>query len=134
MWSSHTSYLVPVSGITSKKFSLDAMWKDLFSSLLLKLTNGISHRGNLIHYGYHYHLTALTSYFDKTSLTSIYYSYPFPWEQHLKSSFYNIILFYSTPTYQAFSKNIPRICGALRDLVPCAQFKNVKNTHGWVLL
>ena len=24
------------------------------------------------------------------------------------------------------------ICGALRDLVPCAQFKNVKNTHGGV--
>ena len=26
------------------------------------------------------------------------------------------------------------ICGALPDLVPCAQFKNVKKTHGGVLL
>ena len=25
-------------------------------------------------------------------------------------------------------------CGALRDLVPFIQFKNVKNTHGGVLL
>ena len=25
------------------------------------------------------------------------------------------------------------ICGALHDLVPCAQFKNVKNTHGGML-
>ena len=29
---------------------------------------------------------------------------------------------------------VKSICGGLRDLVPCAQFKNVKNTHGGVVL
>ena len=30
--------------------------------------------------------------------------------------------------------NDPLICDALRDLVPSVQFKNVKNTHGGVLI
>ena len=30
--------------------------------------------------------------------------------------------------------NIFTICGVLRDLVPFVQFKNVKNTHGGVLI
>ena len=30
--------------------------------------------------------------------------------------------------------NIVTICGVLRDLVPFVQFKNMKNTHGGVLI
>ena len=44
---------------------------------------------------------------------------------------------YSTCKMKEIVKNyrrVTKICDTLRDLVPFVQFKNVKNTHGGVLL
>ena len=44
------------------------------------------------------------------------------------------IIMISAPLYEFIKNQKPALCGALRDLVPFVQFKNVKNTHGGVLI
>ena len=51
-------------------------------------------------------------------------------ELHEKLEIFYSIITYSTVIFHVSGS----ICDALRDLVPCAQFKNVKINHGRVLL